>query len=1003
MDAWTSIKRIDEYLSGVELKRIMIESPEVAFYNATVSWPTDEDIQEEERFTLQNLNLRFPSNELSVISGKTGTGKSLLLSAILGEADLIAGKIGVPSAPPLLERHDDKANSENWIIDGAIAYVAQIPWIENATIRDNIIFGLPFDEARYKATVEACALKKDLEMLSDGELTEIGANGINLSGGQKWRITLARAIYSRAAILIMDDIFSAVDAHVGRHIFEKCLCGPLGQGRTRILVTHHVALCVPKTKYLVELADGQVLYAGLVSDLRERGVLNLIQNHEQAPGEIDEDEREITAVNSEESDIGDRIDGEAVMNGNTLQKVTSKQPMVPKKFVEDEKRDTGAVKPHVYTAFFRESGSYSFWAVLVLIFILVQGIDLARAWWLKIWTGNNEDETNNAAVIETSMAHISTAQNMFISSFSVSSNEERGVGFYLGIYVGLAIVWLLLGTVRDYISYVGSIRASKRFFEKVNFAVLRAPLRWLDTVPVGRVLNRFTADFDILDSKLMTNLIFAAFDFLRLVSVVVAGIFVSPFIVLLASILLTICLYFAMRYLNGARPSKRLESTSKSPVFEIFGSALSGVATIRAFDQASIFVTRMHEKIDDYSTTTWYLWLFNRWMSLRMALVGSFFAAIVATIILISPNMEPSLAGFALSFALEFSVAVMWTVRHYSMIELNMNSTERIVEYSTLPTESLNGISPPASWPTEGRIEVKDLVVGYDKELPPVLKGVTFDICKNERIGVVGRTGAGKSSLTLALFRFLEARGGSIQIDGLDISNIKLHDLRSRLAIIPQDPVLFSGNIRSNLDPFDQHTDAALIDCLRRVHLIPEFGTTTPNPTLTLPTSLGDAIGVGKTKKTKLVPNAEQQISGTSTPHNPKFNLDTPVSEGGLNLSQGQRQLLCLARAIVSRPKVMILDEATSAVDMSTDALIQSSIRHEFSSSTLLVIAHRLSTIADFDRILVLSDGTVDEYGTPQELWGSEEQEKEKWGTFRSMCEESGERDKLKNAIFGGN
>jgi ABC-type multidrug transport system fused ATPase/permease subunit len=367
-----------------------------------------------------------------------------------------------------------------------------------------------------------------------------------------------------------------------------------------------------------------------------------------------------------------------------------------------------------------------------------------------------------------------------------------------------------------------------------------------------------------------------------------------------------------------------------------------------------------------------------------MSLVGGFFATFVAIMILSIKSIDAALAGFALSFALEYGAVVIWTIRHYTNLELDMNAAERIIEYSNLQTESLDGASPPAAWPSEGRLEVNNLVVGYAPDLPPVLKGLTFTVARNERIGVVGRTGAGKSSLTLALFRFLEARQGSISIDGLDISKIKLHDLRSRLAIIPQDPVLFSGTVRSNLDAFDEHTDSELRDALARVHLISATEAEIMN-------------GTGSHTPVQTPTGTSSPGSNQNKNTNPFTSLSSPITEGGLNLSQGQRQLLCLARAIVSRPKIMVLDEATSAVDMATDALIQRSIREEFGDSTLIVIAHRLSTIADFDKILVMDDGRVREFGAPGELFQLEE------GVFRSMVKESGEREKLEGLILGEN
>lgn len=373
VDAWISIKRIEKYLDSPEVESTAQDGTEVAFENASLAWPCDEDVAEEDRFVLRGVNVTFPRGELSVISGKTGTGKSLMLAAVLGEADVLEGTLYVPRAPSLSERHDDKANKDNWVIPDAVAYVAQIPWIENASIKDNILFGLPYDEERYTKTVDVCALRKDVAMLTDGENTEIGMNGINLSGGQKWRITLARAMYSRAGLLVLDDIFSAVDAHVGRHIFEKCLNGELAAGRTRILVTHHVALCEAKAKYLVELGDGKVLYAGPVADLREEGVLERIKIHEQTHEEVEADEA-VTAVNSDTNSE----DGQSSLDGGVLQKVPSSKP-TPRKFVEEEAREQGAVRKEVYATYLKDSGGYLFWVFVVCIFALVQGFSIGKS------------------------------------------------------------------------------------------------------------------------------------------------------------------------------------------------------------------------------------------------------------------------------------------------------------------------------------------------------------------------------------------------------------------------------------------------------------------------------------------------------------------------------------------------------------------------------------------------------------------------------------------------
>lgn len=365
VETLVSIRRIDKYLNGPEMEQTLTSGPEVAFENVSIAWPVDEKTAEEDRFVLRNLHFSFPSGELSIISGRTGTGKSLLLSSLLGETDLLEGSIDMPLTVPPADRHDDKAHPGNWTLPGSVAYVGQNPWLESASFKDNILFGLPFVEERYNEVIKVCALKKDLDILTDGDKTELGANGINLSGGQKWRVTLARAIYSRASILIMDDIFSAVDAHVGRHIFEKCVAGSICKGRTRILVTHHVALVQSKAKFIVELGEGTALHAGLVSELSREGILDEIRQHEQTDKEVAEDEagEASTTVNSEEiSIIGDA----GVSETNALQKVTSKNA---KQFVQDELREKGVVKRHVYLAYFKDSGGIRLWGICAVIFL----------------------------------------------------------------------------------------------------------------------------------------------------------------------------------------------------------------------------------------------------------------------------------------------------------------------------------------------------------------------------------------------------------------------------------------------------------------------------------------------------------------------------------------------------------------------------------------------------------------------------------------------------------
>ncbi|KAH8201470.1 hypothetical protein TruAng_004394 [Truncatella angustata] len=940
-DARISSRRIDAYLQCPGIEKSTQAAEEIAFNNATIAWPVDSGDRLSDVFMLRNVTVRFPQGELSIISGQTGAGKSLMLAAILGDVEVLAGSVRVPKQPDLNRPQLQHAMTRRWIIPNSIAFVAQTAWLENKTIKENIQFGLPYHEERYRKTISVCALEADLAMMEDGDNTEIGPNGTNLSGGQKCRIAIARAIYSRAGILVLDDIFSAVDVHVGRQILVDCLNGELGVGRTRIIATHHVELCRPYARYICHLSDGTV---------------NIIPTN---PSD------QLTQAGFTSSNTGFQ---RWVPNYETVAQRPCTGPH-PKAFVQEETQSHGATKRHVYLAFLEASGGRLIWCCMLSLYVLVQALIIGKSWWLRTWTGSYKRSAHELDdLVRTSTIPAAMQHNLFAENVQITSLSGYSLNLYLGVYILLSLVSAFLGTVKLYYMFFSSVKASKELFRKLNFAVLRAPLRWLDTVPRGRVLNRYTADFHSIDTHLARYLEFGLSSFFNIIGIILTGLFVSPAILALATILILASVSYARYYLQCARPIKRLESVMRSPVFEHFDSTLCGVATIRAFAKVNDYIRQMDKKLDDWAVTTWHLEVFKEWMAWRITALGSVFASCVALVIWLNPDVDAALAGFALAFSLEISKAILLIVDCYTNVELEMNAVERIVEFSEIPTENLGGSDVPAAWPSEGRIEVQDLVISYATDTQPVLKGISFSINSNERIGVVGRTGAGKSTLALALFRFLEAESGSIKLDGIDIAKIRLSDLRSRLAIIPQDPKLFSGTLRSNLDPLGQYTDAELFECLRRAQINPEHpldATSSPTP-----------------------------VNGNLHENSSVFgSLYTCVSESGLNLSQGQRQLVCLARAIVGRPKVMVLDEATSAVDMTTDTLIQASIRKEFQDCTLIVIAHRLSTVADFDRILVLSDGNMAEYGTPKELW----ELGKGVGVFRDMCENSGDKDKLRD------
>lgn len=511
MNAKVSCDRIDSFLRSPEKPENTYPGDAITFENVSVSFPSKNKISgDEDRFVLKDLTLQFPNNALSVISGPTGSGKSLLLSAILGEVEVLSGNITVPRPPQADERHDSKATAADWIIPSAIAFVSQTPWIENATIKDNILFGLPFDSTRYQKVLDACALTKDLHVFDDGDLTEVGAQGISLSGGQKWRLTLARTFYSRAGILILDDVFSALDAHVGKEIYDNALMGELSQNRTRILVTHHVSLCLPRASYAVQLSkNGTLEHAGSIDELKVNGDFDDILNAEQ--------DAEVAGQDADTSETdGDKKPIEPVSK--------------PKKLIEEEKRETGSVKASVYVRYLMATGGIPFWGLVIIFYLCAEALIIGRSWWIKIWTSSYEHTDMNTLSSNSShLSYITTLQHqiqqpsVFISKINNPFSKDHTLGYYLLGYVLISTVSVFIATARYYFIYRGSLSASRNVFKEMTNIVLRTPLRWLDTVPTGRILNRFTADFSSMDSQLSTNFAQTASAFLEIIGIMVSA------------------------------------------------------------------------------------------------------------------------------------------------------------------------------------------------------------------------------------------------------------------------------------------------------------------------------------------------------------------------------------------------------------------------------------------------------------------------------------------------
>ncbi|ODV86696.1 hypothetical protein CANARDRAFT_174758 [[Candida] arabinofermentans NRRL YB-2248] len=850
---------------------------------------TDKENLENKTFTgLHQINLSIQKGEFVVITGTIGSGKSSLLSAISRQMKLIDGSI--------------KTN-------GSLV-LCGYTWVQNSTVKENILFGSPFDKLKYEKIVECCCLQSDFDQLPDGDLTFVGERGITLSGGQKARINLARAVYADRDILLMDDVLSAVDAKVGKHIMNEGILGLLN-GKTRILATHQLSLIGSADRVIFMNSNGTI-DVGSIDELKKINndfAQLMVHNHDQAlENEAEEDD------NSEEFETENGGDSKLSKLRSSIQLKS-----------QEEVTSADGISYKVYLAYLKLSpGFLKFTAFPLLLgsLIISTFLSLFTNVWLTYWTNY---------------------------SFPLSNST------YEGLYALFTVLALLLTIVTFcMVSYLNN-NSSRTLHLMSLDKIIRAPLSYMDITPMGRILNRFTKDTDVTDNELGDQLRLLLYASSFIVGVLILCICYFPWFAIAIPFLVLMYLMMANIYLASSRDISRMEASRRSKIFNNVNESLTGMNTIKSFGSNSIdrFIVKNSKLIDQANEISFITISNQRWLAAMLCFVSLVLTLVVTLLCVFNVfGIGAAETGLLINYVLQISNFLSFVVRSATLVESRMTSVERLIDYAyDLPQESLTGEAAPENWPTKGDVQFDHVSMRYRPELPLVLDDCSLKIKGGSRLGVCGRTGAGKSTILSSLYRLNEIESsGCIRIDGIDISTLKLDDLRSKLSIIPQDPILFSGSIRDNLDPFKQRTDDEIWDALRRSGLI-------------------DKDDLERVKF---------QETNNKSLH--KFHLSQLVEDGGTNFSLGERQLLALARALVRRSKILILDEATSSVDYETDAKIQATIENEFVGCTILCIAHRLKTIVNYDNILVLEQGKVSQFGKPVELFN------ESSGIFREMC-----------------
>uniref|UniRef100_A0A0N4ZYR9 Multidrug resistance-associated protein 1 n=1 Tax=Parastrongyloides trichosuri TaxID=131310 RepID=A0A0N4ZYR9_PARTI len=927
-----SNKRLKEFFVAEEInskiqrnfKNGMLNDLAIHVKNATFKWEKKSSHEEDSNtFTLKNLNLKAEKGSFIAVVGKVGNGKSSVLQSLLGEMELISGKVK---------------------IDGQVAYIPQQAWMQNNTVRGNITFGSKYDEYYYERVLTATCLIDDLSSFVNYDLTEIGEKGINLSGGQKARISLARAVYQNFDIYLLDDPLSAVDAHVGAKIFNDVI-GPEGllRNKTRILVTNELNY-MNYTDQILVVENGEIVLQGSYDELVNKEEFQkllkecetekiVVEEDIEETGSLEEFENNYSDTESDNIDDDTQVESffgtshmstvSAIYTQRKISMATPKQrkrrlSVCSKSHISTdigfnalptsgyEKAETGKVKLSVYIQYFNSMG-------YIISFFFVIGLTLSttasifRSLWLTDWSNDNAK---------------GTSQN---TTTIITPIKTR-----LGVYalIGFSEIFLMFIGLSSIL--LGGILASRNLHAPLLHAIFRAPMSFFDITPFGRIINRINKDIETVDFLLPFNVQFFVSCILQVLSTLIIIILSTPSFTFVAIPLGIMYFYVLKYYINTSRQLKRLESITRSPIYSHLSESIQGAFTIRSYRLVNKFCKLSEQKVDTHVRCRYLNYVANRWLTVRLEFIGNcivLFAALLG--VLMKSSVSPGLIGLSVSYALNITFCLNFAVRQISKLETNIVSVERIKEYSEIKQEaaweSTKDRQPMSTWPEEGNIEFLNYSTRYRPGLDLVLRRVCAKIKPRERIGIVGRTGAGKSSITLSLFRMVEPVEGTILIDGVDISRIGLHDLRNALTIIPQDPVLFSGSLRFNLDPFNHYTDEVIWNALEKAHL-----------------------------KNFALSNSE--------------GLDFMISESAGNISLGTCQLLCLARAILRKTKILILDEATASVDMHTDALIQQTIAKEFAHANIIVIAHRLSTILDYDRIIVLDFGQIVEFDTPANL-----------------------------------